>query len=181
MDAHRTRSGRRSASAELLLRGLLSELLVAVPGAGMGGISCAAPARLFLHTDERAGRIDAGQLRDGTGPCPEAMRTRSAVLADVTEIRTWWPGFARAAREARVFSFLVVPLIGEPQLRAAVSLYGQRSHAFADADVPTALNAVAQLRKQLCELLRDGSGRAALARETAATPLRRHRPQRRTS
>lgn len=151
--------GRREHTGAPVLGALLSGLVLTVPGAAMGCLSSAAPVRLSLHTDERAAAIDAGQLREGSGPRVEVARTRRAVHADVTQVRICWPRFARAAREAHVFSFLIVPLTGSPQLDGAVSLYGGRSHAFTDADVTTALRAVAGIRRELLGLAADRTPR----------------------
>ncbi|GAA0531076.1 GAF domain-containing protein [Saccharopolyspora thermophila] len=130
---------------------LLARLITAVPGADMACIS--GPRALALHTDERARRVDLAQLRHGAGPCVEAARSGRSVLADITQVRLCWPGFARSAREARIFSFLVVPLLHNDALLGTLSLYAQRSHAFTERDETTAQLAIPAI---CAALLADG-------------------------
>ncbi|MER7014503.1 GAF domain-containing protein [Saccharopolyspora sp. NPDC000359] len=151
MDGRQARD-RAVAAAEPVLSALLSELVQTVPGAMMGCLSSVEPVRLSLHTDHRAAAIDADQIRAGTGPCVEVMRTRRATHADITQVRLCWPRFARAAREARVFSFLVVPIARSPRLSGALSLYGGHSHAFVDSDLATASSAMPGIRRRLLDI-----------------------------
>ncbi|MFI0468989.1 GAF domain-containing protein [Saccharopolyspora sp. 5N102] len=143
---------------------LLLHLLATVPGADMAGIhgSCALAS---LHTDERARDLDAGQFRDGAGPCVEAARSGLVVRADVTEVRVHWPSFARRAREARIHSFLVLPLAQDRRLLGTLSLYGHHSHAFAEGDEALVLGAPAL-----------GLACAALRAEIAGTGEHPRRP-----
>ncbi|WP_433868806.1 GAF domain-containing protein [Saccharopolyspora sp. CA-218241] len=106
------------------LRSALTGLVVAVPGAEMG---C---ARLLdglgaVHTDRRAAAIDDVQFARGDGPCVEAARSGRPVLAAVTEIRTFWPEFARAAREFRIRGVVAVPLVERAELLGTLSFYGR--------------------------------------------------------
>ncbi|TDC93413.1 GAF domain-containing protein [Saccharopolyspora aridisoli] len=112
----------------------LSELLAHVPHADMAVLGTIAPEPAVLaHTDDRARSLEVDQLRIGKGPSVEVATSQRAVLADLSQIRTYWPDFARRARELRLHSLLIVPL--DPALPAgALSLYAHRSHAFDDRD-----------------------------------------------
>ncbi|WP_406691549.1 GAF domain-containing protein [Saccharopolyspora sp. ID03-671] len=112
----------------------LRALVDRIPRADMAVLGTTAPEPAVLgHTDERARSLEIAQLRSGTGPSVEVAASQRPVLADLNQIRTYWPDFARRAREFRVHSLLIVPL--EPEFPAGVlSLYAHRSHAFDEHD-----------------------------------------------
>ncbi|WP_263247661.1 hypothetical protein [Saccharopolyspora rosea] len=87
-------------------------------------------------TDDRCALVESAQFRGGPGA--HAAQSHRAVVADVAEIRTLRPEFARAAREARIFGFLAAPLFRGARHVGTFSWYAQRSHALTEAAVPAA-------------------------------------------
>ncbi|MEB3369272.1 GAF domain-containing protein [Saccharopolyspora mangrovi] len=125
----------------------LCALLDRVPRADMAVLGTTAPEPAVLaHTDERARSLEIAQLRNGAGPSVDVAASQRPVLADLNQIRTYWPDFARRARELRVHSLLIVPL--EPAFPAgALSLYAHRSHAFDEHDEDVVRRSLAALAR----------------------------------
>ncbi|WP_431239366.1 ANTAR domain-containing protein [Mycolicibacterium aichiense] len=95
----------------------------------LGGLTYTA-----VHTDERTLRIDSEQYDAGEGPCLHASRTRSIVQLDSEEAMAAWRGFASAARDEGVNSFLAAPLFTDDQTLGSFNLYGRSFHAFDGLD-----------------------------------------------
>jgi transcriptional regulator with GAF, ATPase, and Fis domain len=108
----------------------------AIPGADSTGITIDLGGRTYtaVHTDQRTLRVDSEQYDAGDGPCLQAARTRSIVLADCGEAAVEWPRFTAAARTEGILSFLAAPLYTADQTLGSLNLYGRAASAFDDFD-----------------------------------------------
>ncbi|AKK26806.1 GAF and ANTAR domain-containing protein [Mycobacterium sp. EPa45] len=119
-----------------LLQRVASIAQEAIEGADSTGITIDLGGMTYtaVHTDERTLRIDSEQYDAGEGPCLHASRTRTLVLLDSEEAMGTWPGFATAAREEGINSFLAAPLFTEDQTLGSFNLYGREFHAYDGID-----------------------------------------------
>jgi len=120
-----------------LLQRVASIAQEAIEGADYTGITIDLGGLTYtaVHTDERTLRVDSEQYDAGDGPCLHASRTRTMVQLDSEEAMAAWPGFAAAAHEEGINSFLAAPLFTEDQTLGSFNLYGKSFHAFDRLDV----------------------------------------------
>ncbi|TGD84286.1 ANTAR domain-containing protein [Mycolicibacterium sp. CH28] len=95
----------------------------------LGGLTYTA-----VHTDELTLRIDSEQYEVAEGPCLHASRNRATVLLDSEDAMSRWPGFAVAARNEGINSFLAAPLFTAELTLGSFNLYGRAFHAFDSLD-----------------------------------------------
>jgi GAF domain-containing protein len=88
-------------------------------------------------TDPTSPQIDQAQYDSGRGPCLDAFRQGSVVVADLLDRDDRWPEFAAAAVEHGVRSTLSLPLIAGDNSVGALNLYSKDSHAFDEKDAET--------------------------------------------
>ncbi|MCZ4518136.1 GAF and ANTAR domain-containing protein [Rhodococcus ruber] len=123
---------------ETLLQGLCEQVVAAVPGADMAGVT-------LLHhdsenpataacSDARVVDIDSDQYRADEGPCLEAARNDRIVCVRVDEATARWPTFAAAVANIGVRSYLSAPLAVDSAHAGSLNLYGFDAHGFNDID-----------------------------------------------
>ncbi|QRP49728.1 GAF and ANTAR domain-containing protein [Amycolatopsis sp. FDAARGOS 1241] len=119
-----------------ILDTICAEAVRAVPGADMASITAIqdGKADTAAFTDERALELDRGQYAAGEGPCLHAAAAGETVRLSIHTARERWPGFARAARDVGVGSYLAAPLHIDDQLTGALNLFGFADHGFEDID-----------------------------------------------
>ncbi|GAA3816187.1 ANTAR domain-containing response regulator [Amycolatopsis tucumanensis] len=91
--------------------------------------------RTAATTDNELTGIDQAQYDAGDGPCLLAVRTREPVRAVSKQDDETWPGFAAAAQERGVLTFLAVPLMlgagrDGDELVGSLNLYSRVDGAF---------------------------------------------------
>jgi GAF domain-containing protein len=105
-----------------------------IAGADSAGVTIDLGGRTFtaVHTDGRTLRVDTEQYDAGEGPCLQAARQRQVVVVDFQDAARRWPGFAAAAREEGIHSFLAAPLFTDETTLGSLNLYGRSPQAFDD-------------------------------------------------
>ncbi|GIF23309.1 GAF domain-containing protein [Actinoplanes tereljensis] len=78
--------------------------------------------------------LDQLQQKLGAGPCIEAAREQDVVVIDDTGTDARWPEFASVAGQEGVGSMLCAPLWVDRRRLGTLSLYGDTTHAFGDAE-----------------------------------------------
>ncbi|MGK2880449.1 MAG: ANTAR domain-containing response regulator [Mycobacterium sp.] len=116
-----------------------------IDGADSTGITIDLGGRTYtaVHTDDRTLRVDVAQYDAGDGPCLHAARTRTTVVVDAEDAAARWPGFAAAAAEQGIHSFLAAPLLTPDRTLGSFNLYGRTRASFdtLDADILDLLTA----------------------------------------
>jgi GAF domain-containing protein len=79
--------------------------------------------------------LDLLQRHLGTGPCFDCAREQQLILVQDTSADDRWPAFLSRARDLGVASMVCVPLWVDNHRLGALSLYSERTGAFADAQV----------------------------------------------
>ncbi|MDT5011274.1 MAG: hypothetical protein QOH57_2891 [Mycobacterium sp.] len=117
----------------------------AIDGADSTGVTIDLGGQCYtaVHTDERTLRVDSEQYDAGDGPCLHAARTGTIVRVDSDDAEQRWPGFAAAAADQGIHSFLAAPLFTSDQSLGSFNLYGRSHAAFdrLDADILELLTA----------------------------------------
>lgn len=92
--------------------------------------------RTVAFAGENAVDLDEAQYDDDTGPCLDSFRDGVTIEVDrISDRRSQWPSFVRAAAEHDVNSSLSIPLDVDGRRVGALNLYGSKVAAFD----PTAL------------------------------------------
>ncbi|MEW1931953.1 GAF and ANTAR domain-containing protein [Rhodococcus sp. NPDC079359] len=123
---------------EALLQGLCEQVVAAVPGAEMAGVT-------LLHhdsenpetaacSDARVVDIDIDQYNADEGPCLEAARTNRIVCVRVDEAAARWPTFAAAVSGLGVKSYLSAPLAVDSEHAGSLNIYSFDGDGFSDID-----------------------------------------------
>jgi GAF domain-containing protein len=123
---------------EALLQGLCEQVVAAVPGAEMAGVT-------LLHhdsenpetaacSDARVVDIDIDQYNADEGPCLEAARTNRIVCVRVDEVAARWPTFAAAVSGLGVKSYLSAPLAVDFEHAGSLNIYSFDGDGFSDID-----------------------------------------------
>ncbi|MDI9894153.1 GAF and ANTAR domain-containing protein [Rhodococcus sp. IEGM 1381] len=123
---------------ETLLQGLCDQVVAAVPGADMAGVT-------LLHhnsenpataacSDARVVDIDADQYNADEGPCLEASRTNRIVCVRVDEVAARWPTFASRVADIGVKSYLSAPLAVDSGHAGSLNIYSFDGSGFNDID-----------------------------------------------
>ena len=96
-----------------------------VSGASVSTIGDLLGSETLAASDAQAARLDELQFDLGEGPCWDALRSGTHVLAPVLEEpgRARWPAFAAAVRDEPVSSMFAFPLIVGPLRIGAIDLY----------------------------------------------------------
>jgi len=107
-----------------------------VPGCQAAGITLLRDGRptTAAYTDERTLAVDRRQYDEGEGPCLDAALHRRINRVDVDEATERWPGFAAAAREVGVRSFLAAPVTVHDSPIGALNLYSPGHDGFSAVD-----------------------------------------------
>ena len=87
----------------------------------------------MASADVLARLLDEQQYELDDGPCLQAMRTGTAVLADDLTVETRWDGYPARAIAHGIRSVLSTPLLIGGRSTGAVNLYAENGQAF-DAD-----------------------------------------------
>lgn len=95
-----------------LLQRVCESVLALMPDATAASVTLvqAGRPRTLTATDDAMLVVDQAQYDAGDGPCLEALRTATTVRADISQIRSRWPEFARAATAVRIATVLACPL-----------------------------------------------------------------------
>jgi putative methionine-R-sulfoxide reductase with GAF domain len=107
----------------------------AVPAADWVSITVGSPLdpqRLGSDSAE-AQDFDGRQLRAGEGPCWDAYRSETAVVADDVSTDPRWPALVGLARGSEVRSVIAVPVHEEGRTIGAVNVYSRKAGAFGGA------------------------------------------------
>lgn len=114
--------------------------------------------------------IDAVQYQLDEGPCLEAARERTEVVASLGGAVNGgggtaderWPNFAEAVRADGMRSLLALPLVSGDQCVGALNLYGHAPQAFAAAETSLARLAASRAADVIVAVLQlDGAQRLA--------------------
>ena len=107
----------------------------AVPAASTCGITLSENGHVITvaSADALARLLDEQQYELDDGPCLEAMRTGTVVIADDLTSETRWDGYPARAVAHGVRSVLSSPLLVDGPPIGALNLYAETAHAF-DAD-----------------------------------------------
>jgi GAF domain-containing protein len=117
----------------------------AIPGADWVSITVGSPTnpqRLGSDSVE-AQDFDGRQVRAGEGPCWDAYRTGTVVVADDVTADPRWPGLARLAQDSDVRSVIAVPVREEGATTGALNIYARRTGAVGPAGQRIAVLAAA--------------------------------------
>jgi GAF domain-containing protein len=87
-----------------------------------------------VATEELAAVVDREQLGTGEGPCPESIRLRRTVRAELTEISVFWPAFARLCRETGIRGFVVAPVLRGGSTLGTLSCYSRKPRSLGSSD-----------------------------------------------
>lgn len=106
-----------------------------IPGCDEGSISVVLDKK-SVTSDAASGDlplvVDAIQTEVGEGPCLDAVRLRTTVLASDMASETRWPLFAPRAAEAGAASMLSFHLFVESENLGALNLFARTSGAFTE-------------------------------------------------
>jgi GAF domain-containing protein len=86
-------------------------------------------------SDPGAAACDQVEVRDGAGPCLEAIRQLAGVVIDDLDADTRWPLWNRAARDHGYQSFLALPGYVSEHTTVALNAYSERPAAWSRGDV----------------------------------------------
>jgi hypothetical protein len=117
-----------------------------VPGATGGAVTITADGEphTFAASDTRIDELHRLQFTSGQGPAVETLRYNEARHVRDTSTEQRWPTFCRAATQAGLYSFIVLPLHTGQHPAGAVALYADRPGAFSGAAHDIALLFAAQ-------------------------------------
>lgn len=123
---------------EILLQGMCDQVVAAIPGADMAGVTLLQydsenPATAAC-SDARVVDIDADQYAADEGPCLEAARTNRIVCVRVEEVAARWPRFASAVAGIGVNSYLSAPLAVDSGHAGSLNIYSFDIDGFSDID-----------------------------------------------
>lgn len=90
----------------------------------------------FSH--QVAADLDGVQIQSGEGPSLEAIREREVTQSQSLIQERRWREFSNYALYGGVVCVVAIPLAVEKDAFGALSLYGQREHAFGDQDIQSA-------------------------------------------
>ncbi|GGB78321.1 hypothetical protein N798_03125 [Knoellia flava TL1] len=112
--------------------------------------------------------VDAVQYQLDEGPCLEAARERTEVVAtigaggDRGDATLRWPHFAEAVRRDGIQSLMALPLLSGAECVGALNLYSQTPHAFDDFEASVARVAAARAADAIVAVTElDGARRLA--------------------
>ena len=90
--------------------------------------------------------IDAVQYQLDEGPCLDAARLRTEVIASLAggEADVRWPRFAEAVRRDGVQSLMALPLLSGEECVGALNLYGRAAQAFQSFEASVARTAASR-------------------------------------
>ena len=117
----------------------------AIPGADWVSITVGSPMdpqRLGSDSVE-AQDFDGRQVRAGEGPCWDAYRTGTVVVADDVTADPRWPRLARLAQDSEVRSVIAVPVREEGATTGALNVFARRTGAIGPAGQRIAVLAAA--------------------------------------
>jgi putative methionine-R-sulfoxide reductase with GAF domain len=118
-----------------LLARMAALVRCAIPGADWVSITVGSPMdpqRLGSDSVE-AQDFDGRQVRAGEGPCWDAYRTGTVVVADDVTADPRWPALARLAQDSEVRSVIAVPVCEEGATTGALNAFARRTGAFGPA------------------------------------------------
>jgi GAF domain-containing protein len=127
----------REDSLDALLQRVCQQVLGAIPGVDMAGVSLTSDGRgpkTAACTDEAVGAIDSVQYEAGMGPALHAAATGKIERVDVSTAQQRWPEFVRAAQQAGVNSYLSAPLFIDAEYSGALNLYSLHAHGYRELD-----------------------------------------------
>ncbi|MFC7485338.1 ANTAR domain-containing protein [Knoellia sp. CPCC 206453] len=106
--------------------------------------------------------IDAVQYQLDQGPCLEAARTQTEVIASLGEADERWPQFAQAVRSDGMRSLMAMPLVSDGDCVGALNLYGSAVQAFDRFEASVARVAATRAADAIVAVVRlDGAQRLA--------------------
>ncbi|RBY81248.1 hypothetical protein DQ239_01135 [Blastococcus sp. TF02-09] len=119
-----------------MLRRMATLVQSAVPAASWVSITLGSPLnpqRLGADSPEALG-FDGLQVQAEEGPCWEAHRSVSVVIADDVRTDDRWPALARIAERSDVRSVLAVPVQDDEQSSGVLNIYSREPAAFGSAN-----------------------------------------------
>ncbi|MDJ0362766.1 GAF and ANTAR domain-containing protein [Rhodococcus sp. H29-C3] len=123
---------------ETLLQSLCEQVVAAIPGADMAGVTLlhhdSANPVTAACSDSRVVDVDTDQYTAAEGPCLEAARTGRIVCVRVGEVAVRWPTFASAVADIGVRSYLSAPLAVDSEHAGSLNIYSFDGHGFSDID-----------------------------------------------
>ncbi|HSK26256.1 MAG TPA: GAF and ANTAR domain-containing protein [Jiangellales bacterium] len=160
-----------------------------VPGCHAAGITLLSGQQptTAACTDQRTLAVDRRQYDEGEGPCLDAATHRRINRVDVEEAAERWPGFAAAAREIGVRSFLAAPVAVHETPMGALNLYSRSADGFSAVDeafiglfTAQAGIALAGFRRNaearaLAEQMREAMASRAVIEQAKGVLVERHR------
>ena len=135
-----------SSSFEHLMQSVADLSGRAVPAAVTCGITLSECGHVITvaSSDSLAKLLDEQQYELDAGPCLQALRTGTVVLADDLSVETRWTGYPALALAHGVRSVLSSPLLAGDRPIGALNLYATKAGAF-DADAQSAAAQLAAL------------------------------------
>ncbi|MFR9731511.1 ANTAR domain-containing protein [Saccharopolyspora sp. MS10] len=126
----------REDSLEMLLHRVCDQVLRAIPGVDMAGVTLATDdgPKTGACTDDTTFEVDLEQYRAGAGPCLHAAESGKIVRVNAEEAKERWPAFTEAARRLGVGSYLSAPLFIDSEYRGALNLYSSQDHGYREID-----------------------------------------------
>lgn len=113
----------------------ISGLATGALGADMAGLTlndAGGRATTVVYTDDVVAEIDQAQYDADWGPCLQALRERTVIAVEETDVEERWPEFTTSAARHGVHSTLSVPVVVGDAGIGALNLYAYRPAAFDD-------------------------------------------------